>query len=69
MKTVYSRFAYFDVVDDGIINMADVAVLSADWGDLGTGLEADVWPEPNGDGVVDVQDLLLVAEYWLCETY
>jgi hypothetical protein len=68
-KNWLKRFAYFDVVDDGIINMADVGARSGDWGDSGTGLPADVWPEPNGDGVVDVQDLLLVAEYWLCETY
>jgi hypothetical protein len=48
-----SEFAYFDVVYDGVINLKDIAAIGEMW----------------DDGEVGIDDLLLVAEYWLLDVY
>jgi hypothetical protein len=52
---------------DGIVDVSDVLILAGDWGPVGTrsGPETsrcDIAPSPFGDGVVDAQDLLVLAE-------
>ena len=62
-------FAYFDIIEDGIIDMYDLGQMSVEWDLSDDDLNADVWPLPNGDGAVDINDFALLAEYWLCGVY
>ena len=48
-----------DVIPDGNVNIADLMVVLASWGEC-PGCPGDT----NGDGWVDVQDLLNVMEWW-----
>ena len=46
--------------DDSIVNFADFAMMAADWQFCD-----DPATDVTGDGCVDEQDLLILAEYWL----
>ncbi|MCI0499440.1 MAG: hypothetical protein L0Y36_07145 [Planctomycetales bacterium] len=46
--------------DDSIVNLADFAMMAADWFSCD-----DPFKDVTGEGCVDEQDLLIVAEYWL----
>lgn len=46
---------------DGIIDAADMCIIVDNWGT--DNQLFDVGPTPWGDGVVDVQDLIVLAEY------
>ena len=46
-----------DINDDGVVNIQDLTLVAAQFGQTGEDIPADV----NGDGVVDIQDLVLVA--------
>jgi hypothetical protein len=48
-----------DVVPNGVVDVADLVVVLASWGDC-PGCPGDA----SGDGVVDVEDLLLVMSWW-----
>jgi len=62
---------------DGIVNFLDWAVFATEWNaDMGslsdftdqwleTGGTADIAPAPDGDGIVDIFDLIMFSEYWL----
>jgi hypothetical protein len=47
-----------DIVRDCIVNVNDLLLLLAEWGD------SDSVADINGDGVVDVNDLLLLLAAW-----
>ncbi len=54
-----------DTNDDGIVDVADLLAVLADWGDCDPACDADT----NDDGMVDVTDLLAVLADWgLCPT-
>ncbi len=55
-----------DVNLDGVVDVADLALVGAQWGTDGSGspFSADIAPPPNGDGIVDVADLALVGANW-----
>ena len=46
-----------DINGDGVVNIQDLTLVAAQFGETGEDTPADV----NGDGVVDIQDLVLVA--------
>jgi hypothetical protein len=48
-----------DVVPNGVVNVVDLLVLFAQWGEVPPS-PADI----NMDGFVDVNDLLIVLENW-----
>ncbi len=52
-----------DVNLDGIVNSQDIAVVSSNWLNAGTGIAADV----NGDGIVNAQDLALISSNWMAQ--
>jgi len=54
-----------DLNDDWKVDLRDFAVLAACW--KTDDLRADIGPVPRPDGVLDVQDLALMGEYWLKE--
>lgn len=55
-----------DLSGDSRVNLEDVAILTQYW--QLTGTPADIAPFPILDGVVDIQDLTFLCEYWLMET-
>jgi len=50
----------------GKVDFEDFALLASQWQQTGT-LAADIAPLPNGDDVVDLEDLAAFAEHWLDE--
>ena len=54
-----------DLNDDWKVDFRDFAVLAACW--KTDDLRGDIGPIPRPDGVLDVQDLALMGEYWLTE--
>lgn len=55
-----------DLNDDGIVDSADMCIIVDNWG-TGEPL-CDIGPMPWGDGIVDVQDLIVLAEHLFEET-
>ncbi|HDS85216.1 MAG TPA: carbohydrate-binding protein [Phycisphaerales bacterium] len=55
-----------DINQSGYVDVADFAVLAAQWLGAPGVPSADIAP-PGGDGVVDLLDLLFLAENWLTE--
>ena len=49
-----------DINGDGVVNCADLAILSSEYGETGPDLSADI----NGDRVVNGGDLALLSHYW-----
>ncbi len=57
-----------DLVPDGNIDKLDLGVLLDNWLDTGHKyLWADIYPQPDGDGFVDVYDFALFAQQWMLE--
>jgi inhibitor of cysteine peptidase len=52
-----------DLNSDGFVNGADLSIIADHWGTDDS--LCDIGPMPWGDGVVDVQDLIVIAEYLL----
>ena len=52
-----------DLNDDWKVNSQDFAVLAQSW--KTDGAEGDIGPAPRPDGFVDVQDIILMGQYWL----
>lgn len=52
-----------DLNGDGIIDAADMCIMVDHWG-MDEPL-CDIGPMPWGDGIVDVQDLIALAEYFV----
>ncbi|UCG56818.1 MAG: S8 family serine peptidase [Phycisphaerales bacterium] len=52
-----------DLNDDWKVNSHDFAVLARSW--KTDGAEGDIGPAPRPDGFVDVQDVILMGQYWL----
>jgi Tol biopolymer transport system component len=50
-----------DLNADGIVDAADMCIIVENWGTDES--LCDIGPTPFGDGVVDVQDLIVLAEY------
>ena len=50
-----------DLNDDGVVDADDMAVMVSHWGTNGT--LCDIGPVPWGDGTVDTQDLIVLAEH------
>jgi hypothetical protein len=55
-----------DLNDDGIVNAADMCIVIDHWGTNDS--TCDIGPMPWGDGVVDVEDLIVIAKH-LFEDY
>lgn len=55
-----------DITHNGAVGLEDFAVLAAQWGGTPGTPSADIAP-PGGDGVVDMLDLLMLAENWLMD--
>ena len=57
---------------DGIVNLADISLLTGTWllsdGDTGFNDSCDLWPVDVGDGVIDVGDLNVFAGQWLMKS-
>jgi hypothetical protein len=53
-----------DLNADCLVNLADFSILASQWQDTGV-LSADLYPLPDGDGLVDLFDLAVLAENWL----
>ena len=51
-----------DLNDDGIVDSADVSIMIDHWGEDYS--LCDIGPTPIGDGVVDVEDLKVLSEYF-----
>jgi hypothetical protein len=54
---------FADLDQDGDVDEVDLALIVADW--LESSSPADIYPQPAGDGIVDLQDFALFAQYWL----
>jgi hypothetical protein len=55
-----------DVIADGTIDEYDLIVLLDEWLKSGyPDLWADIYPQPDGDGVVNVYDFALFAQFWM----
>ncbi len=54
-----------DLNSDGIVDAADMCIMIDHWGTDET--LCDIGPMPWGDGIVDVQDLIVLAEYLFVE--
>ncbi len=50
-----------DLNSDGTVNVKDIAILMDHWGE--SFFLCDIGPTPLGDGIVDVQDLLILTQY------
>jgi Tol biopolymer transport system component len=50
-----------DLNGDGIVDCADMCIIVDNWGTDDS--QCDIGPTPFGDGVVDVQDLIVLAEH------
>ena len=55
-----TQFLTGDVNRDGIVNSQDLAIVSSEWQQTGTGLVGDV----NHDDIVNSQDLAIVSSEW-----
>jgi len=59
-----SNFNIADIDHSGHVDLLDFAVLYSQWLDIPGTPSADIAP-PGGDGFVDMQDLLVLADNWL----
>jgi len=50
-----------DLIEDGIVNAADMCIIIDHWGENYP--LCDVGPAPFGDDIIDVQDLVVLSEY------
>ena len=50
-----------DLNADGIVDSADMVIMVDNWGTDSS--LCDIGPTPFGDGIVDVQDLIVLAEH------
>jgi len=50
-----------DLNSDGIVDCADMCIIVDNWGT--DNMLCDIGPTPFGDGIVDVQDLIVLAEH------
>jgi Tol biopolymer transport system component len=55
-----------DLNDDGIVDADDMCIIVDNWGTDNS--LCDIGPMPWGDGIVDVQDLIVIAEHLFEET-
>ena len=63
--TVGSVAVAGDINGGGLVNVADLGILAAQWGTAGSPPHsADIAPPPNGDGTVNVADLGFLAANW-----
>jgi N-acetylneuraminic acid mutarotase len=60
-STVYESGPVLDFNGDGIVNAADMCIMVDYWGTDEP--LCDIGPMPWGDGIVDVQDLIVLAEH------
>ena len=62
---IITKSAYFtgDLTDDRKVNLEDFAKVARYWQQ--DEFSVDIMPPPSGDGIVDFQDLSIVAEHWL----
>ena len=54
-----------DITGEGRVNAEDLKKMAEDW--LLSGSLADIYPPPDGDGIVDFRDFAVLAENWLAE--
>jgi hypothetical protein len=47
------------------VDLGDFSILASQWHDSPADISADLYPEPAGDGFVNILDLLILAENWL----
>jgi hypothetical protein len=52
-----------DIDEDGDVDQTDLGLMAYDW--LESSAAADIYPQPNGDGIVNLKDLAYFAQYWL----
>jgi peptidyl-prolyl cis-trans isomerase B (cyclophilin B) len=50
-----------DINNDGIVNVADIALIAANWKKTGTNLAGDL----NQSNVVDMKDIAVYSQHWL----
>ena len=63
-ETTFGRCQFCPVVDfngDGRVDATDLAIMAGYW-NTDESL-CDIGPTPLGDGIVDVQDLIVLTEY------
>ena len=61
LSTVYELDPLVDLNCDGIVDAGDVCIMIDHWGENYS--LCDIGPMPWGDGIVDVQDLIILAEH------
>lgn len=54
-----------DLDSDCTVTISDFSVLASQWLDIPADISADIYPQPDGDGIVNIQDLLVFVENWL----
>jgi len=59
---IVDRCTAADLIVSDTINLYDFAAMAANWNQTGAGLVGDIY----WDNTVDLKDLLVIAEKWLC---
>ncbi|MBN1126913.1 MAG: hypothetical protein JXA82_18065 [Sedimentisphaerales bacterium] len=54
-----------DLNSDCLVNLSDFCILASQWQDIPADISADIYPQPEGDGFVDILDLAVLAENWI----
>lgn len=54
-----------DLDSDCTVKLSDFGILASQWLGVPGDISADIYPQPGGDGFVDILDLLVLAENWL----
>ncbi len=58
-----------DINSDCFVNLSDFCILACQWQEIPGEVSADIYPQPEGDGFVDMLDLSVLAENWLAGPY
>jgi hypothetical protein len=55
-----------ELMADGVIDEYDLLIIMDEWLKFGDKpLFADIYPQPNGDGIINIYDFALFAQRWM----
>ena len=54
-----------DLDSDCAVNFSDFCILASQWLGIPSDISADIYPQPDGNGFINIQDFLVFVENWL----